>query len=358
MRRSALIIVAAGPQQLLVIRKAREMGFAVIAVDRNPEAPGFAYASDKIHLSTYEPEPIIAQLRALADSVDCSSPYDFQGVITRSSGLPVITTATIAQAFELPGVAPEVARTVVFKSKFMARCTEAGIPAPKHQVACHLEEIAWEQIEYPCVLKPSLGLVGQQGVQIAHGPQELRVKFAAALQASYEGWVEIESWVPGRDVILMAMASKGSLIPVVLLDEINVVSNSGRIKRQGIAIPSAFTGTKAEERIHQLAQDIVTTLGIGTTPFLLSCRCEDEGLPRVIEVHLDLGADRILDELLPASTDFDFVGFAIQIMTGRRPSVSSVEPLSVPSISFSPRKIIFEGNGEAHGSRRWRLEVN
>ncbi len=92
------------------------MGYAVIAVDRNPQAPGCAIAEEKICLSAYEAEPIISRLKSLLGS------YEFKGVLTRSSGPSVVSAATIAETFGLPGVKPRVSKTVVYKSDFIKTC--------------------------------------------------------------------------------------------------------------------------------------------------------------------------------------------------------------------------------------------
>lgn len=43
-RISAIINIAAGRNQLPLIVRAKQLGFQVIAVDRSPQAPGFALA--------------------------------------------------------------------------------------------------------------------------------------------------------------------------------------------------------------------------------------------------------------------------------------------------------------------------
>ena len=79
----AVICLAAGKSQLVVIRKAKELGFSVIAVDRNPAAPGFQLADERIIASTYESVPILSELDRFINE------YDIAGVVNRSSGPPV-----------------------------------------------------------------------------------------------------------------------------------------------------------------------------------------------------------------------------------------------------------------------------
>lgn len=340
----AVISMGAGKSQLPVILTARKMGWCVIAVDRNSQAPGLAVADQPIVLSTHDPDPIIARLRDLARQ------YDIQGVINRSSGPPVVTAAYICQALGLPGVLPQAATTIVNKATLMTACGQLGIPAPRHQTVRSLSDVNWEAVRYPAVLKPALSLVGKRGIYRVEGEKDTRFRFPQAQAHSYDGLVEIQGFVPGQDVVLMSMVSRGELLPVVLLDEMNEFDSNGLLHGKGFAVPSVLSGSVQETTIHRLGRDIASKFNLDTTPFLVSFRCRIEDTPQVIEIHLDLGGDLILDKLLPASTDFDFVGFAIQVMTGRRPEA--------PSISFSPRQIVFEPSAHAGGPRRWRLEAS
>jgi len=343
-RKLGLVCIGAGKSQILPILKAKEMGWSAIAVDRNPEAPAFTLADEKIVLSTYEAEPIIAKLR------DLIGDYDIRGIVNRSSGPPVITAAHICQALSLPGIPPQTAATIVNKAAFMASCEQLGIPAPRHQAVRSLNEVNWKAIRYPAILKPDLSLVGKRGVYLVENDKDARSCFSEAQASSYNGLVEIEEFMLGQDVVLISMVSGGELLPVVLLDEMNEFGKDGVLQGKGFAVPSALSGLVEEEKIYALGRQIVSKFGLDTTPLLVSVRCSIGELPRVIEIHLDLGGDLILDELLPASTDFDFVAFAIQIMVGHR--------LAVPSISFSPWRIVFQGGSETNRPCRWRLELN
>jgi len=44
----SIIILGAGIMQIPVIKTAKQMGLNVIAVDKNPDAPGFKYADVKL----------------------------------------------------------------------------------------------------------------------------------------------------------------------------------------------------------------------------------------------------------------------------------------------------------------------
>jgi len=325
MTENALIILGASQSSVLLIKKVKEL-YSCIIVDRDPSAPGFEFADEKITLSTYEANPIIKRLSLLKEK------YKFEGVITRSSGIPVITMSKIAKEFNLPGIKPSISEKIVFKDKLMEDCKRLDIPAPEHQTVNKLEDIDWSKIEFPIVLKPALGIIGKKGVQRIKNEEELTERFGATKKSSYNSYVDIETFEEGQDVGLMAFSVKGKLYPIVLLDEINRFNENGFVEPIGIKIPSEHNKEKLE--IYDFAQSIITKFNIDTSVFLMSCRYAPDKSIKLIEIHLDLGGDRILDDLLPRSSDMDFIKLAIQVCTG--------EKIEQQSINFSPTLMIFK----------------
>jgi len=325
-KKNALIILAASESSLPLIKKAKEL-HSLIVVDKNPNAPGFDFADEKVNLSTYEVNPIIRRLSQLKEK------YEFKGVITRSSGMPVITMAKIAKAFNLLGTEPSIVEKIVFRDKLMEECKMLDIPAPEHQTVNKFEDIDWNKIVYPVILKPTLGIVGKKGVRKIKNEKELIVQFKDTKEASYNGCVDIETFENGHDVGLMAFSVKGRLYPFVLLDEINRFNKNGFVKPVGIMIPSQHDKEKLE--ICNFAQNIITKFNIDTSVFLMSCRYTHDKSIKLIEIHLDLGGDRILDDLLPRSSNVDFIRLAINVVTNQE--------IEQQHFNFSPVLMMFNG---------------
>lgn len=328
-KKNALIILAASKSSLLLIKKAKEV-YSLIIIDKNPNAPGFNFADEKIVLSTYEDEPIIDRLSKLKRE------YNFKGIITRSSGIPVITMAKIAKEFNLPGTEPSTVERIVFKDRLVEECKMLDIPAPEHQTVNELEYIDWNKIDYPVILKPSLGIIGKRGVQKIKNKDELIKRFEDTKKSSYNGYVDIETFEEGHDVTLMAFSVKRKLYPIVLLDEINRFDENGFVEPIGIMIPSQHD--KYKLRIYEFAQNIITKFNIDTSVFLMSCRYTEDNSLKLVEIHLDLGGDRILDDLLPRSSNVDFIKLAIKVVTG--------EKIEQQNFNFSPKLMIFQNKNK------------
>jgi hypothetical protein len=326
-RKPALVSLGANVSQILLIQKMKELGYSVISVDRNPEAPGFSLSEKQLPLSTHEAYPIIAELAGL------KSEFDVQGVLTRSSGPPVITCAIIAEHFNLPGATQRAASMTVNKAELMKACQQAGIATAETTVIDDHDPIESMADRLPCVVKPALGLTGKEGVRLIRKKGEIESAFRAAKAASYTGQVLCEQFIPGNDICLMSVVLKGRIVPVVAFSELNEFDQNGELKAKGVSI---LCGAEEAEfsPILELAQKIVDITGLENSPFIMSCRDSKENVPVPIEVHLDFGADLVLDELLPLSSDFDFIKFAIRTIVGQRPGT--------PVASFRPASLLFD----------------
>jgi len=90
--RGRLLVLGAGPAQIGLLEAARERGLFTVAVDRDPSAPGFRFASRRAIVST-EDELSVERL-ADAKRVD--------GIVSPGSDWPVAVAARIAERLGLP----------------------------------------------------------------------------------------------------------------------------------------------------------------------------------------------------------------------------------------------------------------
>lgn len=337
----AVICLAAGKSQLVVIRKAKELGFSVIAVDRNPAAPGFQLADERIIASTYESVPILSELDRFINE------YDIAGVVNRSSGPPVVTAAELSERMGLPGAAPNIARRAIDKEQLKLSLQDSGVRVPAGQCVSDNSELSGKHVEFPCVVRPTLSLVGKSGVWLVAERETLPQAIGQACKVSLNGRVMVEEFIRGYNLSLYGFVQNGELRPLVLIDELNGISPEGAVKGVGMVVPSRFQHSEESLKIEDAAIHAVARLGIGTSVCYLSFRCPTGGEPTLIEMHLDMGADLILEELLPASTDFDFFAYFIRALTGERQRPAKISP--------QPVALLYGDKKEPECERSFRL---
>ena len=198
--RQRLLVLGAGPAQIGLLRAARERDLFVIAVDRNPAAPGFAYADKRALVST-EDEPGIDRL-ARAENVD--------GIVSPGADWPVGVAARVAERLGLPhpidGATAVLATT---KSRQRERFAAAGVPQPR----------LLEEPKAPCVVKAP-DRQGQRGLTFVRTDAELPAAIEAALAASRNGTYIVEEYVDGPEVTVIAVSVDGVFHPLAVTDRL------------------------------------------------------------------------------------------------------------------------------------------
>ncbi|MCD6472788.1 methyltransferase domain-containing protein [Candidatus Aerophobetes bacterium] len=312
-RQSAIINIAAGSQQVLVIKKIKELGLKVISVDKNINAPGFSLSDFCINESTYEPDRIIDKLKKIQNR------YEFKGVIGRSSGPPVFTVAKIADEFNLRGLPSDVAKLLFNKSKLLPECFKRNISVPWSVSTYDLNKINFDSIRYPVVIKPSIGLVGKKGVFYIDSKEELIKNFNYTQKTSYNGQVHIEEYIDGYDVTLMLIVYNRKPYIYATIDEITKVnSNSNFVNK--VHITPSKSNPQTLNNLKRITNSFIEKFGIEDGILGITFRV-NKNMQKIIEVNGDLGGDNLLDILLPLSTkNFDILKEIILSLNGKEPN--------------------------------------
>ena len=207
-----LLVLGAGAGQLGLLEAARDRGLFVVAVDRNPAAPGFRFA-DRRAIISVEDEPQIDRLAA-AERVD--------GIIAPGIDWPVAIAARIAERQVLPHpIDPATAVLATSKLRQRERFAEAGVPHPRHVVCGTIEEAGDAAVGfgYPCVVKAP-DRQGQKGLVLVREQKQLEAAFRLALAESRSSVVLVEELVPGREVTVNAFSLGGDFTPLTVTDRI------------------------------------------------------------------------------------------------------------------------------------------
>src|SRR5262245_43643808 len=186
-----VLVVGAGRYQRPVIRKARELGLRVVAVDRNPDAPGLAEADVGRVVDFSAPGAVLDEVRGLG----------IDGVLTVQAERAVPMIAEIAEALGLPGIGVDTARLMTNKLAMRSRFAEAGVPQPRFATVQTAQEaaVALAEVGLPAVVKPA-DASGQLGVARLHSAADVEERVGAAIAASASGEAVLEEYVEGVEL--------------------------------------------------------------------------------------------------------------------------------------------------------------
>ena len=321
--RKAIISIAAGKSQLALIETAQRMGLAVIAVDRDEEAPGFAIADESVRASTHDADEVLTALESVLGE------YDVRAVVTKSSGAPVATCARVAASLGLPGLNPDWAEAATNKPGQLAMCDRAGVPVPKHVRIESQGELSSRGLVPPLVCKPARPDVGKRGVLLARTAHELGAAYAAASAASRDGAVEVETYLPGHDVVLAGIFRDSKFEPVALLDEDTRFLHGGDVRGLGFSVPSRLEGTTLEATLVGHAKRLVERLELGSGVLFLTFRVlARRGEAHVLELHFDLAGDHLADVFFPEATDYPLIESVVRALSGEelQPRATTLHP--------------------------------
>jgi biotin carboxylase len=289
----------------------------VIAADRDPAAPGFAFAGRRAIISV-EDEPQIDRL-ATAERVD--------GLIAPGIDWPVAIAARIAERLVLPHpIDPATAVLATSKLKQRERFAETGVPHPRHDVCATLEEAsaAAARFGYPCVVKAP-DRQGQKGLVLVPGESVLAAAFELALGESRSSVVLVEELVPGREVTVNAFSLEGRFNPLTVTDR--VVAEPPAF---GVALAHVWPSSLAPEEVGaavDAARAAADALGVREGPTYTQVVVGERGA-HVVELAARLGGGHDA-ELCRAALDVDLNGLALAAALGQPVPEEALRPVAV-----------------------------
>jgi biotin carboxylase len=324
-----VLFVGAGRHQRRAIERARELGFTVVAVDRNADAPGLA-AADVAEVVDF------ADLDAV---VETGRRHGVNGVLTVASDRAVPVVAAVAETLGLPGIGVETAHAMTHKVAMRRLLAEWGVPQPSFAGLRRFSEArtALAATGVPAVLKPA-DSSGQRGVFRLDSLDDFQAHLHAALAESATGEAIVESFHDGLEVNGLAVVRDG---------HVELLTLSDRLRPQGVGFgvasahlyPSTLFGDVLE-RVEETAVIAIHALGLREAIAYPQILASDDGETRVVEVAARIPGGQ-MGELARYAVGVDLVEVALRQALGIevpdevvRPRFS--QPLAIKFLTASP----------------------
>jgi biotin carboxylase len=207
----AVLFVGAGRHQRNAIRRARELGLRVVAVDRNPDAIGLPHADEAHVVDFSDVDAVVAVAREAG----------IDGVLTVSADRAVPVVAAVAEQLGLPGIGTQTAHLMTHKVAMRRRLAESGVPQPRYAAVRARREArpAAETVAFPAVLKPA-DSGGQRGLFLLRSFDDLDRHLHAALAESPTGEAIVESFVDGLELNGLVVVRGGEPYALLLSDRL------------------------------------------------------------------------------------------------------------------------------------------
>ncbi len=305
-----LLVLAAGTLQVPIIKRAREMGYYVIAADGDVNACGFKYADKAICVNITSEEEMLKVARE--EKID--------GVIHPCSEVSMSVMGRINDELRLSGISKEQAIRATNKH-LMREAFEAGnAPNPKSIITGSGED-AWihfcNDFDTNAIIKPSRnsGSRGIAKIEKGMNKEEFIHLYNIALNESRDKSVLIEDFIEGPEFSIEIIVWNGTVNVLAVTDK--KTTEAPHFVELGHNQPSCFPA-EIEVTIKDAAIAGVLALGVN------NCACHAEvkvqnGKAYLMEIGARMGGDFISTVLTPLSTGIDMIAAAINCALGIEP---------------------------------------
>ncbi|MBE7001280.1 MAG: ATP-grasp domain-containing protein [Ruminococcaceae bacterium] len=295
-----LLVVGAGFLQAFVIKKAKEMGYTVVAVDANPNAEGFAYADKYAVINIVDAQACLEY--AKAEQID--------GVLTAATDYGVLTASYIAQELNLPGLKYSVAKIV--KNKYQTRKCLFDNNVDDAEQAYEVSENTditelQEKLRYPVMVKPCDGS-GSRGASRVDNADDLKAACDCAIGASITKRATIEAFVVGKEYGAETLVVDGK--PYVLAVMRKWMTEPPYYAELGHAIPSDLT-PEVEEKARKCVENAIKALGINFGSVNMDMLITPNGEVYIVDIGARMGGNLIGSHIINAGTGIDYMAAMI-----------------------------------------------
>lgn len=335
-----LLVLAAGILQVPIIKRAREMGFYVIAADGDANACGLQYADKAIVVNITSEEEMLRVARE--EKID--------GVIHPCSEVSMNVMGRINDELGLSGISKEQAIRATNKYLMRDAFKRGGAPSPKSILTESVED-AWYRLhndfQTSAILKPSRNS-GSRGIaKITRdiAKDEFVKLYNIALNESRDKSVLIEQFIEGPEFSIEIIVWNGNVNVLTITDK--KTTGAPHFVELGHNQPSCCTA-KEVEILKAAAIAGVKALGVN------NCACHAEAKLQgnnayLMEIGARMGGDFISTILTQLSTGVDMIAAAVHCALGIEPVLKPTSEKHSVCIRYfcpEPGKLIRISNTE------------
>jgi biotin carboxylase len=279
-KRLLLLTTTTGYQALQFREAAEALGLPLVLASNNCHQLDDPWNDGALSVRFHQPIASAAKIREFA----VRHPID--GVIAIGDA-PTLTAAVTARELGVPFHPPEAVEAC--RNKFLARekYKAAHMRVPWYlRFKAHADaDQAARAVPYPCVLKP-LGLSASRGVIRADNAEEFTAAFARigrllqskdvkVLREESAAWIQVESFIPGREFALEGVVTHGRLRTLAIFDKPDPMD--GPFFEETIYVTPSRISTADQQELRRCAEQAVGAIGLTHGPGHIEMRLNAEG---------------------------------------------------------------------------------
>lgn len=302
----SIFILGASQLQVPALKKAKEKGLFVYALDYDLNAIGIQYADKFLEISTIDKEAV---LRAALE-------YNPDFIITSTSDMPVRTVSWVCEKLgKKTDISYEDALCATDKIAMRKRMQAFGVPIPKFYEVKSLKEFLYiaEKMPYKFILKPADN-AASRGVILIDKKQNLEEAYNYCIHYSRSGGALVEEFMEGPEVSVESYSVDGEPHIITITDKI--VTALPFFVELGHTEPSRLSPMQQNE-IRNLAEAAIRAIGMKNGPTHTEIKLTPTGA-KIVEIAARLGGDFITSRLVPLSTGVDMIECSFASLLGEK----------------------------------------
>lgn len=325
-----ILILGAGFLQSFVIKKAKQLGYYTIAVDKNPKSIGFQYADEYGIIDIVNPEECL--MFAKSKSI--------HGVMTAATDYGVLSASYLAQELNLPGINYDSAKLIKNKHSVRKLFVENSID----DISQYYEvnnindlDLIINSIKYPVMVKPSDGS-GSKAAKRVDKSEQLYEACKEAIDASLIKKALIEDFIPGKEFGVESFVFSGEAHVLGILNK--ETTSPPDYAELGHMMPS---GLDIEDKIKEIVRNAIKVLGVDFGAVNMDILVTEDNHICIIDVGARMGGNLIGSHIISKSTRYDYLENLIKASVNDDidiPNCKVINSVATKILALQPGKIL------------------
>ncbi len=297
-----IAIIGANEFQKKLVLKAKNMGVETHVFAWEDDAIAKEVSDFFYPISIIEKERILERLRLI--NVD--------GVCSIASDLAMLTVNFLANELNLVGNTQECTILTTNKYEMRKRLEEKGMPIPRFQLINNEQDIDFEKIRLPAIIKP-IDRSGSRGIYKVMNLDELKPAIERAKKVSFVDCILIEEYIEGKEFSIEGISQKGKHKIIQITEKFT--SGAPNFIESAHLAPARINDD-LKQQIIKIIEESLTTLKIDNGATHSEIKVSTAGDIKIIEIAARMGGDFIGSDMVEISTGFDFIANVIKISLG------------------------------------------
>lgn len=298
-----ILVIGAGIAQVDAIKRAKDLGYHVLASDGASDAQGLKIAH----------EGRVIDVKNVKQNLAWAQEADIDGVVSYASDITLPTVQHVREALGLPGLGRVPMEISLDKEEQRRRFKKAGLPQPRFKIfdaSDALQDVV-EDLGFPLVIKP-VDNAGSRGVTMVSQSNQLPLAYSAAMENSRKGRVIIEQFIEGTELTVEGFSVNGKHHILAISDKFKPES-SYRVATQ-LAYPAAIT-PEQQRQVTALIKAALDTAQVDNSPTHSEIILTPEG-PKIVEIACRGGGFYVFTRVVEAASGYDIMGNWTRLCAG------------------------------------------